>query len=182
MVRYIIVTFVLGVVFVGGSVFFGSHQAYGYGYSPLHRFWSDQKQSHFYTADASEKDYIIANYDDNVWNYEGVANYVFMTEGQDTVPVYRFWSDIHQGHFYTASEIEKNYIIENYAENVWKYEGTAYYAYLSSKSATKPVYRFWSAKNKHHFYTVSEAEKDYIIATYDEHVWSYERIAWYVPS
>ena len=42
---------------------------------------------------------------------------------------------------------------------------------------TVPVFRFWSQKYGHHFYTTSEAEKDHLIAT-NPH-WKYERIAFY---
>jgi hypothetical protein len=40
---------------------------------PVHRFWSDLFQKHFYTASSVEKDYIIATYPVNTWRYEGVA-------------------------------------------------------------------------------------------------------------
>jgi len=46
-----------------------------------------------------------------------------------TSPVYRFWSDTQQAHFYTIDEEEKEYVIATYPENVWRYEGIAFYAY-----------------------------------------------------
>jgi hypothetical protein len=100
--------------------------------SPVYRFWSDQKQGHFYTISSAEKDYVIANYPTNVWRYEGVA---FCTQPYTgscpagTSAVYRFWSDEKQGHFYTISADEKNYVIANYPSNVWRYEGVAYCAW-----------------------------------------------------
>ncbi len=42
--------------------------------------------------------------------------------------LYRFWSDEYHHHFYTSSEYEKEYIINNYPENVWKYEGVSWNA------------------------------------------------------
>ncbi len=41
-----------------------------------------------------------------------------------------------------------------------------------------PVYRFFSQEYHTHFYTISEAEKDYIIASYAPSVWNYEGIAY----
>ncbi len=148
----------------------------------LYRFWSKKNKSHFYTASEEEKNYIISHYDDYVWKYEGVANDVFTTQVPNSTPVYRFWSKKNKGHFYTASEEEKNYVINHYDDYIWKYEGIAYYAYPTQQSNTKPVYRFWSKKNRHHFYTASEEEKNYVINHYDDYIWKYEGKAWYVPS
>jgi len=151
-------------------------------YTPIYRFWSDQKQGHFYTASADEKNYIIATYPENVWKYEGEAYNAVQQGAADSTAIYRFWSDQKQHHFYTASEDEKNYVIANYPENVWKYEGIAYYAYAGQISNTNPLYRFWSDTKQGHFYTASEDEKNYIMVTYPTDVWKYEGIAWYVPT
>ncbi len=114
------------------------------------------------------------------WSYEGVAYYVPEASVANTVPVYRFWSKKHKGHFFTISEQEKNYVINHYDDYIWKYEGIAYYVYPTQQPNTKPVYRFWSKKNKHHFYTASEEEKNLVISKYDDYVWKYEGVAWYV--
>ncbi|MDX9913042.1 MAG: S8 family serine peptidase [Candidatus Moranbacteria bacterium] len=93
------------------------------------------------------------------------------------LPVYRFWSDQNQGHFYTTNEDEKNNVINNYDDYIWRYEGVAF----TSISIGKPVYRFWSDKNQHHFYTVSEEEKNTVINNYDDYIWRYEGVAYYLP-
>ncbi len=147
----------------------------------VYRFWSDTKQHHFFTASEAEKNYVIANYPTSVWSYEGIAYRAFNQTGTGITPVYRFWSDTKQGHFYTASEAEKNYVIANYPTSVWSYEGIAFYVYATQMADTQPVYRFWSDTKQGHFYTASEAEKNYVIANYPTSVWSYEGIAWYVP-
>ena len=128
------------------------------------------------------------------WSGEGCSgtgNCIFTATSNTTIeaifesfqasPVYRFWSDQNQGHFYTASELEKNYVIANYPSNIWRYEIIAFYVYLNQIAGTKPTYRFWSDKNKKHFYTASESEKNYVIANYPSNIWRYEGIAWYVP-
>ncbi len=146
----------------------------------LYRFWSKKNKAHFYTASEEERDYVIANYDDDVWKYEGVASDVFATQVPNSTAVYRFWSKKHKSHFYTASEAEKNYVIANYDDYIWKYEGIGYYAYPTEQLNTQPMYRFWSKKDKAHFYTASEEEKEYVIDNYDDYAWKYEGIAWYV--
>jgi len=150
--------------------------------TPVYRFWSDQRQHHFYTISENEKDYIAINYPPSVWKYESMGFYAFSQAGTNTQAIYRFWSDQKQGHFYTASEDEKDYIIANYPANIWKYEGVGFYAYAARLADTKPVYRFWSDQKQGHFYTASEDEKDYIIANYPINAWKYESIAWYAPT
>ncbi len=95
---------------------------------PVHRFWSLQLGTHFYTMQEREKDKLIESYPDS-WAYEGVAFYAY-PEGQQPPwarPVYRFWSESIRGHFYTLSEAEKDDLLMEQAD-VWKYEGIAWYA------------------------------------------------------
>lgn len=90
--------------------------------------------------------------------------------------VFRFWSPSLERHFYTISEAEKETLITQF-QNVWSYEGTAYRAFSNdSDPNTKPVYRFWSNRLSGHFYTLSETEKDWLIAEYS-HIWTFEGIA-----
>ena len=94
-------------------------------------------------------------------------------------PVYRFWSPIAAHHFYTINMLEKNDVVRLYPD-YWDYEGIAYYTYLSDcAEALRPVYRFWSSLLGSHFYTISEAERDHIIATYPTSTWAYEGAAFY---
>ena len=60
------------------------------------------------------------------------------------------------------------------------YEGPAFYAFAVGKEPEDavPVYRFWSGGSGYHFYTISEDEKDKVIANYPETL-VYEGIAWY---
>jgi hypothetical protein len=151
--------------------------------SPIYRFWSNNNRSHFYTMSETEKYNITVNYSEDVWKYERIAWFAYSAQEApaEAKSVYRFWSTKNKVHFYTISETEKDNIIATYPEDVWKYERIAYYAYAPGEQpeGAKPVYRFWSPKNRRHFYTISENEKDNIIANYPEEVWRYERIAWY---
>ncbi len=92
--------------------------------------------------------------------------------------VYRFWSPSLERYFYTISEAEKETLLTQF-QQVWTYEGVVYRAFANgSDPDTKPVYRFWSDKLLGHFYTISEAEKDRLIAEY-AYIWTFEGVAFY---
>lgn len=147
---------------------------------PVYRFWSNTKNHHFYTIESAEKTNVVDSYDDNVWKYESMAYTATRYTGTCSwgSPVYRFWSDTKQGHFYTIYEHERNYIMATYPQNVWRFEGVAYCAYESASTST-PVYRFWSDTKQGHFYTADESEKNTIISTYPSNVWRFEGVAFW---
>jgi len=149
---------------------------------PVYRFWSDLYSGHFYTASKAERDLVIDLYSDDVWRYECIAYYAYNSSIGTSIPVYRFWSDLYSGHFYTSSEEERDLVIELYSDDVWRYEGVAYYAYNSPTDTTSPVYRFWSDLFTHHFYTASEEERDLVIELYSDDVWRYEGVAYYAET
>jgi hypothetical protein len=92
------------------------------------------------------------------------------------VTVYRFWSPVLSGHFYTISEQERDMLISQYPD-VWTYEGGAYLAFsTAANTSLRPIYRFWSGHS--HFYTISEQEKDMLIRDFPS-VWTYEGVAFY---
>ncbi len=72
-----------------------------------------------------------SNYHDTVYAiggaYQSVTVNATIEIGVTPGSVYRFWSDRYKGHFYTADESEKNSVIDNYDDSVWKYEGVAWY-------------------------------------------------------
>lgn len=99
--------------------------------SPVYRFWSDIQATHFYTISETEKNFILSEYAEAEWRFEGIAYYAYLEgdEPADAKPVYRFWSTERQSHFYTISETKKDYIIDNYSEDEWRFEGVAWYAF-----------------------------------------------------
>lgn len=154
---------------------------YSGGLLPVYRFWSDTKKHHFFTINHDEKVNVQDNYSDNVWRYETPSFFASRSEVCEGSPVYRFWSDAKQGHFYTISEGERNSIIATYPSNIWRYEGIAYCAYPTASTST-PVYRFWSDTQQGHFYTADASERDNIINSYPSNVWRYEGIAFWAFS
>ena len=145
--------------------------------STIYRFWSDKLQAHFYTISQDEKEYIERTYP-TVWTFEGGAYFAYQQTALNTSPVYRFWSDKLQAHFYTISQDEKEHIERTYP-TVWTFEGVAWHANPTQTANTFPVYRFWSNDKQVHFYTISKEEKEHIQRTYSTHIWNYEGIAYY---
>jgi lysine/ornithine N-monooxygenase len=154
--------------------------------SYVHRFYSPNYDSHFYTNNETEKDLLI---DTNPnWDYEGRLGYsVNYEKCSDTTkdvdkPVYRFYSPERDTHFFTMSEFEKDNVIAN--DPSWNYEGIGFYAYSEGDNAIlgasnfNEVYRFYFLDKESHFYTTSELERDKIIADYGDRV-SYDGIAFY---
>lgn len=99
----------------------------------------------------------------------------------DPIPaVHRFWSNNYKGHFYTTSSTEKNNIVATMP--VWQYEGQFYWVYHpgicegAPPGLCLPVYRFWNNTSKHHFYTISDIEKNNVMLTMPE--WQYEGVAY----
>ncbi len=147
--------------------------------SPIYRFWSPVFNGHFFTRNETEKNNII-NQLSAYWTYEGVAYNAYTAQAAGTLPVYRFWSPVFAGHFYTMNEVEKNNIIAGLSA-YWTYEGIAWYACPSPMAGTVPVYRFWSPVFAHHFFTVNETEKNNVIANLSSY-WTYEGIAYHAFS
>jgi hypothetical protein len=90
--------------------------------------------------------------------------------------VYHFQTGGGEKHFYTMSESEKEKLLKNQTKT-WVYEGAAFYAFPDDTDpASKPVYRFWSAKEGLHYYTMNETEKDQRMTNAD---WTYEGVAFF---
>lgn len=147
--------------------------------SPLYRFWSVQKQGHFYTADTAERDNLIAT--DSTWQYEGVAYYVgkfnpsnASCEGNAS-PVFRFFNPKKMHHFYTVSLSERDSLINS--DPNWVYEGIGFCTELDPNSNNIPVFRFFSESRVAHFYTINVSERDSLIA--NDPTWQYEGVSYY---
>jgi hypothetical protein len=114
---------------------------------------------------------------------------------EPNLPVYRFYSKKTGAHFYTTSEGERVKLKSPSWAVTWDDEGLAYHTYAQKRQNTggtlpvvSPVYRFWSSKSGTHFYTISEGEKDKLMAwcTVQQaktvgisSTWAYEGIAFY---
>ena len=124
--------------------------------------------SNYYSCFVTTSDFSQAN-------YCGGQNPDFLEINftADYTPIYRFWSDTYNGHFYTGTHSEKKEVVDNFNNEVWYFEGVGYYAYPTNYCEGKDeVYRFWSSTYDHHFYTTDEAERDGLIA--NDPNWAYE--------
>lgn len=134
---------------------------------------------HFYTSVQEEIQY-INHYLWNHFQYEGVSQLVLAGPVEGSVPVYRvriaYWD-----YFYTTSIDEAKYLSEliNGFGSIGAIEGIAFFAYPGPIHNAKPVYRFFSNANRTYFYTISEEEKDWIIANVLPGQLDYEGIAWW---
>ena len=149
-------------------------------FTPVYRFWSNEKYGHVYTASYTERNDIIADTDAGNWDwgYEGIVFFAHTTSNcsqSDRYPVYRFWSDEYQKHFFTINENEMNDINANNPN--WQLEGPVYCAYKNQVAGTSPIFRFWSDEYQGHFYTISESEKNDVQNNNPN--WTYEGVAYY---
>lgn len=106
---------------------------------PLYRFWSPKQSSHLWTTDEKEANRMRLELADQ-WIYEGVGYYVYPPYKQPwgTVPVYRFWWEQRGGHFYTASDEERDEFLKS-AKGTWTYEGIVWYAVSGPNGSPGPI-------------------------------------------
>jgi hypothetical protein len=116
-----------------GVSFWASLSA-GDGLSPVHRFRNIQNGSYLYTIYDAERAEIAANYT-SLFTYEGVAWYAQQTLSTGWAPLYRFRNLTNGTYLFSASEVEKNAILANYA-NIFTLEGVAYYVLQDGPAPT----------------------------------------------
>jgi parallel beta-helix repeat protein len=87
-----------------------------------------------------------------------IGAYEFTNQTVAKGPVFEFYSLIYQGHFFTQSKDEKNFVLSSFPYRAYRYYGTAFNAYPSQLAGTVPVYRFFSAGYLGHYYTPSLCE------------------------
>lgn len=130
------------------------------------------------TADKITTDKDISGKRLNLYRLYQLMNAKKNVSGTSYMFITRFYSSALASHFFTGSESEFSYIMNTFPDSVWRFEYIAYYAYATQQADTYPVYRFWSPVFGAHFYTISEAEKNYVINSLNN-FWNYEGIAWY---
>ena len=136
----------------------------------VYRFFIPSIGSHFYTASEVEKQSVIDNLPNYV--YEGESyRVVSHSESNDPLsgakPVYRFFNQSTGVHLYTISEVEKDFVQNNLSN--YTFENVAYYAYDTSQENTTELYRFYHSEGDFHFYTPSLTERDFILDNLPEY-------------
>ena len=130
----------------------------------VYRFFNTNLGVHFYTASETERDFVLNNLPQ--YRFED-ASYISALQDTDPLtgdekPVYRFFNINTGVHLYSASEVEKQFILDNLSA-IYRFEDVAYYAFDSATEHTAPVYRFYNTLLDTHFYTPSAAERDFVI-------------------
>jgi hypothetical protein len=145
----------------------------------LYRFYNTLTMSHFYTADESEKNHVLATWPQ--FKLEAAVGTVIpgtATNDPNQTVVYRFYRAASGTHFYTADVAERDHVIATWP-NIFTYEGPKYVAYSKQVAGTIPVYRFYNVVTGVHFYTADLAERDHVIATWPN-IFTYEGIRYYI--
>lgn len=94
---------------------------------PVYRFYSSPLTLHRFTISEEEKDSLMAM--PETFKYEGIAWYAYTYQKEGTVPVYRFYSETYKSYFYTVSEAERDLVLEKYPDEIWRYDGIAWYIF-----------------------------------------------------
>ncbi|NTW28848.1 MAG: multicopper oxidase domain-containing protein [Coriobacteriia bacterium] len=144
---------------------------------PVFRFYNVKNGDHFYTASVAERDAIVVNWP-TVFTYEGIAYSVNLDNPANNTPLYRFYNHVRDTHFFTASAAEKDMVIATWP-TIFTFEGVAYNVSATAAANTTAVYRFYNVQNGGHFYTISVAERDTVIATWPN-IYTYEGVVFYI--
>ena len=76
-------------------------------------------------------------------------------------PVYRFFNTVLGSHFYTSSEQERVFVLNNLPQ--YRNEGASFAAAPADPlTGSQPVYRFYNTSTGVHLYTISSKERDFI--------------------
>lgn len=137
--------------------------------------------SYFYTSSADEAANVRSQ---STWPWvEKRSTFEAAHSNPDNAtPVFRFWSDKHQSHFFTISEAEKAEIISRSATGAngydWRFEGNGFPVYATGAFTDEanlpavPVYRMWiqdkdfnpaNGYSGGHYFTADRAEYDQMI-------------------
>lgn len=142
---------------------------------------AQKSDSYFYTTSKEEASFINSQ-PQMPWIEKKSTFEAAHSQPELSVPVYRFFSEKYQSHFFTISKEEKSQIMDwsSTGKNGydWKYEGEGFRVYTDSspkdilgKSAI-PVYRMWindkdfnpiNGESGGHYFTADKTEYDLMI-------------------
>tara|TARA_E500000305_G_scaffold40171_1_gene30730 strand:- start:2112 stop:3125 length:1014 start_codon:yes stop_codon:yes gene_type:complete len=122
----------------------------------VYRFLNESVGGHFFTAEVTEKDSVVAA---SVFQSEGVGFEALSQAATDvelSVPIYRFFNKALGSHFFTANEEEKSQVMlmEDFG-----FEGVGFRAFDEDTASTEPIYRFFNTVTGGHFFTADSDEK-----------------------
>jgi hypothetical protein len=123
---------------------------------PLYRYFNARAADHFYSTNWKE---LNGAADTRDWTYEGIAGMVLSAYEPGTVPLYRMWNVRTLDHYLTVNK-DSIFKPDSPADdnNGWKSEGIEAFVYPYRQDGTLPLYRYYNAEIKDHFYTTSSGD------------------------
>lgn len=134
----------------------------------LYRLYNPNSGEHFYTQNASERDYLTKK----GWSYEGIG---WTSPITSKYPVFRLYNPNAGDHHFTLDANERDEL----TKVGWHYEGISWYS-LPAYQGVK-VYREYNPNAKEagaHNYTTNKVENDYLISI----GWLDEGIGWWASA
>ena len=148
----------------------------------VYRFFDKTYGTHFFTADAGEKNTILATRPDLQEETNGFGD-VAQSDPNSTA-VYRFFDKTYGTHFFTASSTERDTIL-NTRPDLGYEPGSTFYEHSAQQSGDVAVYRFFDTQLGTHFYTGSATEYASLTTqgtpTYRANL-TYEGVGFYAPA
>jgi len=124
---------------------------------PIHRYYNDSVQDHFYTVNEQEIGTThIGHVGNHGYKYEGVTGYAYPAQ-HNVKPVYRYWHAANTDHFYTADEHEIGTTHHGQTgKHGYVSEGIGFHIFSHHHHGLVPVYRYYHGTVHDHFYTAKE--------------------------
>jgi hypothetical protein len=82
------------------------------GLLPVWRLFDETTGEHWFTTSDSERDGLLDNVDSD-WEFERAAFYVYPQAQDDTIPAFGFLNTENGVPFFTASQAESDYVLDN---------------------------------------------------------------------
>ena len=139
------------------------------------RFYNFQTGAHFYTANTTEAEKVLATQPE--YFFEGVAFDNSRSGGGDAINVHRFYNTVTNTHFYTADPNEVAQVRATLPE--YMYEGVAYQAHSTESAGTTELHRFYNTATNTRFYT-ADAQEAQNVKVELAGQYLYEGVAYYV--
>ncbi len=146
-----------------------------YAFTPLYALQRIDNAGFFFTIDEAEKNALL-NQSPAVYQDLGISQQVISNATQAAKPVYRLDASTNVA-YYLIRFAELHSVLSQSSE--FQYGGVPFYALAEEAAGTAAVHRFYHTASGTHYYTISEAEKDELIATRSPEDMRYEGVAWW---
>jgi len=181
-----------------GTLEVGNTNRYGYTYEgvlgyaypaehhvvPIYRYLQPEVHDHFYTTDPAEIGAITYGKKGKLgYVSEGTVFNIFTHHHAGLVPVHRYYNKSCKDHFYTTDGGEMGTTeIGKIGYHDYEYEGVVGYCSPSEFFGSVPVFRYYNAATKDHFYTTNADEiGTTTVGNTGAHGYTFEGIFGYAP-